>query len=246
MKRIIYLMMLILVVLTLVSCQNKQDGEKNQKDQPVISQSESDPQKNISDEDKNEPEEHLSKSETIYPKVTIDKKDLQEIGKMKNWEIASNSLQMVGKPVKEISTDYLQWTFIDAAMGAVYYEDLSTGLYYIFPAVKSLPDYVENTLSGDEICTGVAGSIQYFFPYAEWPGNIEETKDYLNAHLGISFELIDARDTEGTYSYKAEFPVSKNYAAFIWTEDAVVTSETWIEFVLQTLEQTEPFSSEKR
>lgn len=249
MKRVIYLIVLILAVFMLTNCQTKQENEANQEDQPVISQNEPErpniePDKEKGNEkDKQKQEDRPSEAEIIYPKVSIDKEDLKEIAGMKNWEIVGTSIQMMGKSASEISADYQQWTFIDAAMGSVYYEDASTGLYYLFPAVRSLPDYVENTLLGDELCTGVAGSVQYFFPQAEWPSSIEGTRDYLTAYLGVDVELIDARDTEGSYSYKAEFPISRNYAAFLWTEDAVVTTETWIEFILQTLGSEEPLLS---
>lgn len=156
--------------------------------------------------------------------------NIVEVGGLEHWEKAYECMQDIGKAISEFSGDYKEWKYQGGAYALLHYEDLKTGRYYAFSSDREYDSYIPK-LFGDEICSSTTIKLKDFFPKATWPTNIEETKQSLDSYLGIEFELLDARNSEGIYIYQAEVEWnSVRYGISIWTETGLLTPELNIGF----------------
>ena len=146
-----------------------------------------------------------------------------------NWETTYKYMECIGKTAAEISEDYSKWKYLYYFSGGYYYVDLDTGMNYIFSNEEIDGDASDTpqkrALRGDEICGGILDKINLFFPNAVWPTNIEETKNYLKAYIGLDFKLITEGEIEG--SYLIQLANNKRYI-MIGSIDGIITPDTKI------------------
>lgn len=161
-----------------------------------------------------------------------DKETFIDFSKQLHWEIAYQHMQSIGKPVGEISDNYLNWKFTDGYEGGAIFEDPESELEYAFVMMDDIYYYITGRkLSSDEVCYGVLGKVQSFFPDAKWPNNISETKDYLESYLGMKFDLPE--DGGGNADYGGYFiDLRKNNCSIaIWSDNGIIRPESGMEIL---------------